>query len=212
MSDAASDSYAGLQIYNVLEAKRRALNPVPPRPAHAELNLPIRLAYGQTAATYDEDLEFDSKTLVGQESSQGVDVGAITRDFANIAIEDDTPRFSIPKPAKKISRYQSPEALAAEAWVANWRSNLPQNHKLKATPANLRAYALWYDQAIGVEQVAALLRDPPLQHATVAAYVISTVNYENLPFDQARLRDVFGYLPEGSRERFQRLRKACGCC
>ncbi|KAI9819058.1 MAG: hypothetical protein M1832_004100 [Thelocarpon impressellum] len=42
---AASDSYAGVQLFAVLEAKRRALSPTPPRPAHAELNLPLPLAH-----------------------------------------------------------------------------------------------------------------------------------------------------------------------
>ncbi|CZT02554.1 uncharacterized protein RCO7_06244 [Rhynchosporium graminicola] len=43
---AASDSYAGLQIYHTLEMKRKQLDPTPPRPYHAELNLPIRIAEG----------------------------------------------------------------------------------------------------------------------------------------------------------------------
>ena len=187
-----------------------ALDPVPPRPSHAELNLPIRLANGQTAATYDDDLEVGNRTLNEQNSTQGVGVDATTRDFANIAIEDDAPRSTTPKTTKKAPKYHCPEVLAAETWVTNWRSNFPQDYKRKATPAYLRAYALWHGQSIDVEQAAALLRDPPLQHATVAAYVIGAVNYEKLPYDGARLREVFGYLPQGSRERFQRLRKACG--
>lgn len=36
ISYAASDSYAGFQLYNILEQKRQALNPVPPRPSHIE--------------------------------------------------------------------------------------------------------------------------------------------------------------------------------
>ncbi|KAK0110772.1 hypothetical protein ONS96_002369 [Cadophora gregata f. sp. sojae] len=43
---AASDSYAGLQIFHTLEMKRLALDPTPPLPYHAELNLPIRIAEG----------------------------------------------------------------------------------------------------------------------------------------------------------------------
>ncbi|KAL4865977.1 ribonuclease H-like domain-containing protein [Aspergillus spectabilis] len=40
---AAADAYAGYQLFRTMDAKRRALVPVPPLPAHAELNLPIRL-------------------------------------------------------------------------------------------------------------------------------------------------------------------------
>ena len=53
---AASDSYAGLQLFNVLEAKRKSLSPTPPRPEHAELNLPIRTASGESV-TLAEDTE-----------------------------------------------------------------------------------------------------------------------------------------------------------
>ncbi|POS86309.1 hypothetical protein EPUL_004071 [Erysiphe pulchra] len=38
---AAADSYAAIQLYNTLELKRNSLNPTPPRPHHAELNIPI---------------------------------------------------------------------------------------------------------------------------------------------------------------------------
>lgn len=39
---AASDCYAAIQLYHTLETKRKALIPTPPRPSHAELNIPIR--------------------------------------------------------------------------------------------------------------------------------------------------------------------------
>ncbi|KAI6248513.1 Werner syndrome ATP-dependent helicase [Erysiphe necator] len=41
---AAADSYAAIQLYNTLELKRKTLNPIPPRPNHAELNIPIQFA------------------------------------------------------------------------------------------------------------------------------------------------------------------------
>ncbi|KAH2159329.1 hypothetical protein KXW33_005578 [Aspergillus fumigatus] len=40
---AATDSYACLCLFNTMDAKRRALTPTPPLPAHAELDQPIRL-------------------------------------------------------------------------------------------------------------------------------------------------------------------------
>jgi hypothetical protein len=48
MHYAASDAYAGVRLYDVLEAKRKKLKPTPPRPHCAELNLPIELAPGVT--------------------------------------------------------------------------------------------------------------------------------------------------------------------
>ncbi|KAK6435276.1 hypothetical protein LTR95_008532, partial [Oleoguttula sp. CCFEE 5521] len=44
---AASDAYAGLQLYHALEAKRRAMSPKPPRPAFYELHQPLVLANGK---------------------------------------------------------------------------------------------------------------------------------------------------------------------
>ncbi|KAG5942686.1 hypothetical protein E4U60_007146 [Claviceps pazoutovae] len=37
----ASDAYAGIQLFHVLEEKRKSLDPCPERPHHAELDLPI---------------------------------------------------------------------------------------------------------------------------------------------------------------------------
>ncbi|CCD56214.1 hypothetical protein ACHAO1_001177 [Botrytis cinerea] len=45
ISYAASDSYAGYHLYDVLETKRQALNPAPPRPSHADQNEPIPLSH-----------------------------------------------------------------------------------------------------------------------------------------------------------------------
>ncbi|KAK6430905.1 hypothetical protein LTR95_012939, partial [Oleoguttula sp. CCFEE 5521] len=44
---AASDAYAGLQLYHALEVKRRAMSPKPPRPAFYELHQPLVLANGK---------------------------------------------------------------------------------------------------------------------------------------------------------------------
>ncbi|KAB8304978.1 hypothetical protein EYC80_004291 [Monilinia laxa] len=41
ISYAASDSYAGYHLYDILETKRQALDPMPPRPCHADENQPI---------------------------------------------------------------------------------------------------------------------------------------------------------------------------
>ncbi|KAJ5358768.1 uncharacterized protein N7496_011181 [Penicillium cataractarum] len=44
---AATDPYACICLFNIMEQKRQAMNPVPPRPAHAELNLPITCPTGE---------------------------------------------------------------------------------------------------------------------------------------------------------------------
>lgn len=40
---AANDAYAGFMLYHCMEAKRTRMDPIPPRPAHAELYRPIQL-------------------------------------------------------------------------------------------------------------------------------------------------------------------------
>ncbi|CAI7593688.1 unnamed protein product [Penicillium glandicola] len=44
---AATDPYACVRLFHTMEAKRKAIDPVPPRPAFAELNQPIVLPLGQ---------------------------------------------------------------------------------------------------------------------------------------------------------------------
>lgn len=64
LSDAATDPYACICLFNILELKRQAMDPVPPRPAHAELNLPIILPLGEAVNNKDkESLVSDSAVV-----------------------------------------------------------------------------------------------------------------------------------------------------
>lgn len=56
MTDAATDPYACVCLFNVMEHKRQAMNPVPLRPAHAELNLPIICPTGEAVNVEDGDV------------------------------------------------------------------------------------------------------------------------------------------------------------
>ncbi|KAG6050676.1 hypothetical protein E4U17_006406 [Claviceps sp. LM77 group G4] len=47
----ASDAYAGVQLYHVLEEKRKSLDPCPERPYHVELDLPIPSAQPASQAS-----------------------------------------------------------------------------------------------------------------------------------------------------------------
>ncbi|KGO77494.1 hypothetical protein PITC_038020 [Penicillium italicum] len=51
---AATDPYACVRLFHTMEAKRKAMDPMPPRPAFAELNQPIVLPLGQ-AVNSEED-------------------------------------------------------------------------------------------------------------------------------------------------------------
>lgn len=60
---AASDAYAGLQLYYVLEEKRKALVPCPPRPHHAELRLPIPLPDPPAPPAVEKKEDEDATTV-----------------------------------------------------------------------------------------------------------------------------------------------------
>ncbi|MCJ1247479.1 hypothetical protein MMC30_004693 [Trapelia coarctata] len=212
MQYAASDSYAGLQLYNTMESKRKALDPTPPRPHHAELNLPIRLASGQTVETFDEaeataeksaseEAEDTSEKPVDDAPLPAPSIEEMAREFMDIAIEDsDAPKASA-APTKR------PEVVSADAWVAEYRNSRPADSKSKSTPAFLRAYSLWHHQEVEVMDATKLLRDPPLQVSTVCCYILEAVRIEKLPFVVERLREVLKQVEGTSGGRYQGLKK-----
>ncbi|KAF7718340.1 Uncharacterized protein PECM_002376 [Penicillium ucsense] len=53
---AATDPYASICLFHTMERKRLGMKPTPPRPAFAELNLPIIRPAGQTVNVEDHDL------------------------------------------------------------------------------------------------------------------------------------------------------------
>ncbi|PWY77209.1 ribonuclease H-like protein [Aspergillus sclerotioniger CBS 115572] len=54
---AASDSYACVCLFDTMNAKRKALDPRPPLPAHADLDRPIRIVCEPPVATDPNDVE-----------------------------------------------------------------------------------------------------------------------------------------------------------
>lgn len=81
--DAASDAYACICLHRTLEAKRKALNPVPPLPAFAELNLPILLAEEDKVEIEDKVAELSVRM---KESLELVDTG----EEESVEVADDT--------------------------------------------------------------------------------------------------------------------------
>jgi len=74
---AASDAYAGLRLFDALEAKRLALDPVPPRPAFAELGLPIKLA---KEAEAPEEQQQEEEAKEHPEETEEADEATSTND------------------------------------------------------------------------------------------------------------------------------------
>jgi len=185
--DAASDSYAGLRLYDILEGKRKALKPTPPRPSFAELDLPIILPGGRVCKGSTEEEELDPTTDFAEQSDD------------NTASDTETSQqgdFSTPfeDPVEKSGKLA--EVLAAEQWATQWRGNLPETRKPRVARSYLRAYALWHHMGLSVEDIADVLRDPPLRNSTVTNYILESIRVERLPYSEVRVKDVLKHMPD----------------
>ena len=207
--DAASDSYAGFQLFHEMEHKRKQLIPIPPRPYHAELNRPIRLTSGEAIETDDEPEDLIDKLST---TSQPSSIEELARGV--LRLELTCPTSPTAKPTERVPRPSpqpcKPEVVIANEWVANWHSMCPPGYKSAAPPACLRAHALWHEQGFTVPEAAALLRDPPLLNATVATYVLDALMAEKLPFEKERLVALTPHVPQSIKGRYKRFFEKAG--
>lgn len=79
---AATDPFACICLFNTMDHKRQLMVPAPPRPAHAELGLPIRLA---------EEEDIVTKVSVKQKTKKVVEVSESTTTDLTIN-DDESPR------------------------------------------------------------------------------------------------------------------------
>lgn len=76
---AATDPFACICLFNTMDRKRQLMDPAPPRPAHVELGLPIRLA--------EEEEDPVTKVFMKQKTKKVVEISeSTTTDFT---IDDD---------------------------------------------------------------------------------------------------------------------------
>ncbi|KAG0645265.1 Werner syndrome ATP-dependent helicase [Hyphodiscus hymeniophilus] len=218
---AASDSYAGVHLFDTLEIKRKELDPTPPRPYNAEEGKPIRLAEGVEIET-DEELEpeeaenptLNKRTYPKRPSPSFYEEASVEMDKldSDFCIEVSQPTTPMPSTRSRSSKSslqpKSPLVLAAAELVDSYRSSHPKN---KATPSGLRCYFLWYhNPELSLPDIAALLREVPLQTTTVINYILESVRAERLPFEKERLRGVLAELPkEVVSGRYRTLSRAC---
>ncbi|KAK1975155.1 exonuclease [Colletotrichum cereale] len=195
----ASDAYAGFQLYHVLEGKRESLNPTPPRPHDADLNLAIPLADGQFIAAADDSAEaVDSDDRGTTPALSHKHVEAIKE---SLEIEPEGGGQSIAesiKAAPAVSprqRQKDPRVVSADEQLARYRATI---RTLRATPSAVRSYYIWRSNAdLTPDAIANILRDPPLQANTVVSYILEAIKLEKLPFDKKRLRnEILHLLPK----------------
>lgn len=237
---AASDAYACLKLWQVLDGKRQALDPAPPRPACHEAKMPIRLANGKTVAEHlaalavdeavvaeviqhesdaedDASLESHSETSTGSDSSSLNSYDIYSYDEANnlpepSSSEDPLSTSAIATPSP-TSTEDSSSSKEADSWATTAldRHRSNTSNARKITKRLLQAYHLHYHQRLRTAHIADLLQ---VQTGTVACYVLEAIHVAKLPYEWDRLdRDVLGHVPRAARGRFWmfRDRKTASC-
>lgn len=194
-----------------MEAKRNALCPVPPRPRHAELNLPICLANDEIVAAGDEPSKIDGGVSFGSDESgdksfQDMD---ITPGHRAAPSKESRTKARI-KVARQRRLNSRPEVMMAEDWMEKWHTERSPTQKCSVSPSQLRAYSLWHEQQIDVSATAAILRDPPLKKSTVAAYVLDAIRLEQLPFEKGRIMPLVECLHLSARYKYDAFLKRNG--
>ncbi|KAF3770894.1 ribonuclease H-like protein [Cryphonectria parasitica EP155] len=201
----ASDAYAAIHLFAMLNHQREKLDPVPALPFHLELDKPIPLPPGvEMSSSEESDLDegITDEALLEAEDSVTSNTNtkkAATKSRATTATKA-MPAPELPK---------DPKVEAAEICVAEHKE--ARGGKIRVTPAALKAYFIWHaNKGLNCEDVARMLRDPPLQTSTVASYILSSVQSEKLPYDNERMKtEVAGHMHDSViRSRFFGIWKA----
>ncbi|KAK3685558.1 exonuclease-like protein [Podospora appendiculata] len=199
----ASDAYVAVHLYALLDHHRKNLDPVPPLPHHAELGLPIELAHGGLLPNADEAQDQEQGAAAEDAATAGPNEPVLTskylksiNDTINIEQENDLQEpividttittTTTAKEPKQAPRPKDPRIAKAELWANSYRFTNP---KARSPAYILRAYYLWYkNEDLAPEQVAALLREPPLQTSTVIQYLFEGIRLDKLPYSSRRMR------------------------
>ncbi|KAF4120498.1 Ribonuclease D [Geosmithia morbida] len=187
ISYSAADAYAGIQLYHALDEQRRSLDPCPPLPFYAELNLPLPVP------------DLGITNIPADETSASSSPSQKTRPARSPAAPIDGIKF------------RDDRATAAHHRMQQYRSS--KRGPVSTGPSALRAYYMWHDNAeLDPQAIARILRDPPLQTHTVVSYILSAVIDEGLSYDKDRVkRELLSTLkPDVFKvSRYQALKESC---
>ena len=163
---AASDAYAGMQLYKIMETKRRGMQPIPSLPTFVEVK-PTAKRRAAGEAGPDET------------SSKGNDP----------LLPDSVQPFNT-----ELIAHEPPEMICAKRWVLDYLGVQDQKGRHANTSMRyLEAYALWHIQGHGIARTARLMafnRIRPLSKLTVAMYIVRIVRQESLECNSERLREA----------------------
>ncbi|KAL1881822.1 hypothetical protein Daus18300_000875 [Diaporthe australafricana] len=224
ISYSASDAYAAVHLYAMLNHQRENLDPMPAMPFHVEHNQPIPLVPGTESSSSDEadDAEEENEVIsdAGHEPSmlsperlrafdESVQIEAEEGESNEDQVTAETAKAAKTAAAKKATPQKDPRVIAAETWLMEYKATRPAG-KTKAAAAALRAYFIWHaNDDLDADSIARLLRDPPLQLSTVCGYILQAIKLEKLPYDRVRLRAVLDLCPQDvAQMRFAMLVRA----
>jgi hypothetical protein len=115
------------------------------------------------------------------------------------------------KKAATSFKFGDERVTAADAKMQQYRSS--KSGSVTAGPSSLRAYYLWHaNEDLKPDDIAKLLRRPPLQTNTVVSYILEAVTGEKVPYCRVRMRDeLLASLSPTARAhpRYQTFVKAC---
>jgi hypothetical protein len=223
-----------------LDSQRQSLDPTPPLPYHADLNLPIRLADKVILPEETEDAEEEPEA----NDEPAVDATAITNYLnstemkSSVSVEEeDVEQLAVSKDKVTESIATTDATTTVTTAVASISTTTTKKPKKDPPPPKdpriieaevwakqrcasgkapvymLRAYYLWYKHDdLQPEGVAALLRDPPLATLTVVQYITEAIRLGTLVYDKRRMRDeVLAKLPAAELKQWRYRGLAKAC-
>lgn len=116
---AAADAYAGYMLYRVLDGKRMSQSPIPPRPAFAELTIPLS---NQIDAWHEERTKAGESALDDESGSEESEIPRAEADFEN------STKVDVDRAPKDII-LDVKETQVFEA-LRKHRSNVSQSNKI----------------------------------------------------------------------------------
>lgn len=172
------------------------MEPSPPRPYHAELNKPLEVAFAiddeavaneDTLESIDDSVDESPVVTVVKSSKQRTPrAGPATPKTPKSAPSRPSPKS---KPSTPAATRVDQRVAAAELQMQSYRAaKRAKGAEVRAPPSMLRAYYVWYSNAdLKPEDIAKLLRDPPLLTHTVTGYILDAIANEHLSYDKQRM-------------------------
>ncbi|KAH6892250.1 hypothetical protein B0T10DRAFT_457963 [Thelonectria olida] len=214
----ASDAYAGIHLYHVMDYERQKLDPCPPLPELYEKRLPIKVAQApEVEEEEEEEIEVpNDETMSDSEDKEVSDAKTLQSPDSEPALISKPE--TLPSKGGKVAttppsqgtRTVDPRIIAAELKKRLYISR--KRSKMSVLPTALRSYYIWYENKdLQPDAIAKILRDPPLKTNTVVSYILDSIAYEGMPYSKQRLKtEVLSFFASNAavKDRYKALFQA----